>query len=162
MGCAFLLSTVAQAQQPAVESQRFDDWELSCLPAAEDSKSSCRVSQQLAIKDSGQTVFALTILPGTRKNELVGIVSMPLGGYIAPGVELRIDGKKAYKLLVETCNTSGCHAGFPVSAQLQKEMTSGKNAIFRIWTAKAKSTDITVSLNGITRALAALREQGSK
>lgn len=156
--CFLLISLSGQAQQPAVEPGRFGDWELSCT----DSKSPCRLSQKLAIKDSGETVFALTILPGDKKNELVGIASIPLGGYIAPGIELRIDGKKAYKLLVETCNASGCHSGFPISQALQKELSSGKQATFRIWTTKAKPTDIRVSLAGMSRAFAALRDKTSQ
>lgn len=161
-GFIFAATVPADAQQLDAVNQRFGNWELSCPPETGDSKPPCRLSQQLAIPENGQTVFALTILPGAKKNELVGIVSIPLGGYIAPGIELRIDGKKPYKLLVETCNASGCHAGFPISPALQKELSAGKQATFRIWTTKAKPTDIPVSLADGAKALAALKERSTR
>ncbi|MEN3931767.1 invasion associated locus B family protein [Microvirga sp. W0021] len=157
-----LLAGSAAAQQPEAAENRFDDWELSCNPQPATQQSGCRISQQLAIQESGKTVFAVTILPGEKKNELVGVVSIPLGGYIAPGIELRIDNKNAYKILVETCNTSGCHAGFTVSPKLQRELMAGKKAQFRIWTTKAQPTDVTVSLTGIKKAIEALHKRGAQ
>lgn len=147
---------VAAAQDAAPAPQKFGDWELVCLGPAP-----CRLSQHLAVKDDGRTVFAVTLLAGEKKGELVGVVSLPLGGYIAPGIELRIDGGKPYKLLVETCNASGCHAGFPISAKLGKEL-GGKQAVFRIWTAKAKPADITVSLAGLAKGMTELRDRGGR
>ncbi len=143
--------------------QRFGSWEVLCpdgppLTATQPGTINppCRISQRLAVKDSGQTVFALTVLPGEKKGNLVGIVSIPLGGYIAPGIEMRVDKKKAYKVLVETCNVSGCHAGFPISQALLRDWQRSKELTFRIWTAKAKSSDIAVSLDGFSPALQAM------
>ncbi len=159
------LPVSAHSQESA---KRFDAWEVSC-PAtgnpteaatpSPDRQTSCRLSQRLAANDTGQTVFALTIVKGTKKDDLVGIVSIPLGGYIAPGIEMRVDGKKTYKLLVETCNTSGCHAGFPIPLALQKEWGRAKELSFRIWTAKAKPADIGVTLTGFDDGLKNLRER---
>jgi len=155
-------ATPVAAQDAADAARRFGSWELICPAATEGSTSvPCRLSQHLAVKDDGRTVFAITILPGEKKNELVGVVSLPLGGYIAPGIEMRIDGGKPYKLLVETCNNTGCHAGFPISARLRKEL-GGKQAAFRIWTAKARPADITVSLDGLPKGLAAMQSQSSR
>ena len=153
----FALSHTILATPSYAESRKFDAWELTC-PAQNNATERCRLSQRLAVQESGQTVFAVTVLPGDKKGDLVGIVSIPLGGYIAPGIELRIDGKKAYKLLVETCNANGCHAGFPIPPALSKELQRGKAAIFRLWTTKAKPADVTVSLNQFADAVKALQE----
>ncbi|MBB4017440.1 invasion protein IalB [Chelatococcus caeni] len=142
---------------PAVE--RFDDWEVHCgegTGATAAAKGNCKAVQRLAVKDSGETVFLLTVLPDAGGKGLVGIVSVPLGGYLAPGIELRIDGRKPYKLLVETCNASGCHAGFALAGNVLAQMKAGDKAVFRVWTAKEKPADVTVSLAGFTKAIGAL------
>ena len=154
-----LLTYPAFAETPSV-SERYESWELICSEGLENnSVKTCRISQKLAVEESKQVVFALTIVPGDKKGQMVGIVSFPLGGYIAPGIELRVDNKKAYKILVETCNSSGCHAGFPLTANLLKEFERGKTASFRLWTEKAKSADIAVHLSGFSSALKALKDR---
>lgn len=140
---------------PTVE--RFDDWEVHCGEGASAAaKGNCKAVQRLAVKDSGETVFLLTVLPDAGGKGLVGIVSVPLGGYLAPGIELSIDGRKPYKLLVETCNASGCHAGFALAGNVLAQMKAGSKAVFRVWTAKEKPADVTVSLAGFTKAIGAL------
>jgi invasion protein IalB len=107
------------------------------------------------VQDSDETVFAVTVIRSNQE-AVVAIVSIPLGGYIVPGIELSVDGKKPYKLLVETCNASGCHAGFPLSGRIDKDLRSGKRASFRLWAAKDMPADVTVSLKGLANALARL------
>lgn len=115
----------------------------------------CRVIQRLTVQGTGDTVFVLSILPETQ-GALVGIVSIPLGGYLVPGVELTVDQRKPYKLLIETCTSTGCHAGFPLTGRVEKELRSGRQAIFRVWTTKSNPADIPVSLKGFSDALVEL------
>jgi invasion protein IalB len=142
--------------------QRFEDWEVACaagprLPASQ-ATGDCKAVQRLTVQGGDETVFLFTIVRGSH-GPPVAIVSMPLGGYIAPGLELSVDGKKPYKLLVETCNAAGCHAGFPLSGRIDKELRVGKLASFRLWTAKDKPTDLSVSLKGFSDALTHLERQ---
>jgi invasion protein IalB len=149
------------AEDPACATPsipRFEDWELICGRSTSVGSPSCRISQQLAQKEKDQTLFALTVSPSGPNQSLVGIASIPLGGYLVPGIELRVDNRKAYRLLVETCTSAGCHAGFPLEGRVLKELQSGQKARFRIWTDKTKPVDLDVSLNGFGKALAALRE----
>ena len=67
-----------------------------------------------------------------------GIVSIPLGGYLVPGIEITIDKRQTFKLLVETCNSSGCHAGFPIQGRVLQALRKGHEASIRIWTTKNK------------------------
>jgi len=84
---------------------------------------------------------------------------VPLGGYLVPGIEFSIDGKKPYKLLIETCTSAGCHAGFPLVGQVSKDMHTGQTASFRIWSSKNRSTDVKVSLKGFSDAMACLERR---
>ena len=83
-------------------------------------------------------------------------MSTPLGGYLAPGMEFRIDGRKPYKILFETCNAAGCHGGFGFVGRLRDQFAVGKHATFKIWTTKSRPIDVKVSLNGLEAAAKAL------
>lgn len=75
------------------------------------------------------------------------------GGYIAPGLIVTVDKNKSYKLLVETCTQSGCHAGFLMNDQILKQWRKGKTTFFQVWASKDKSATISVSLDGFNEAL---------
>ena len=164
--CALLPLVARAAEVPKI--QRFGDWEVVCNAADQGSASpsgnqppvekACKAVHRLTVQDTNETVFVLTILPGERDFS-VAIVSVPLGGYIVPGIELSVDGGKPYKLLIETCTTAGCHAGFTLEGRVDKELRSGKRASFRVWTSKTKPTDVSVSLIGFADALADLRRR---
>jgi invasion protein IalB len=151
---------------------RFDDWELICdaAPPKADAPASatpvptpaphaaCKVMQKLAAKDTGETVFLVSVLPAAKPGEFVTIISAPLGGYLVPGMELHIDKQKPVRVLFETCNSGGCHGGFALVGKIKDALSSGKQAQVRIWTTKSKPVDVNVSLNGFGRAVKALEE----
>jgi invasion protein IalB len=87
----------------------------------------------------------------------VAIVSTPLGGYLAPGMLLTIDGGRPFKVLFETCNAAGCHGGFELAGRVAREFQQGKSLKVRLWTDKSKPADVGVSLSGFRTALAALK-----
>jgi invasion protein IalB len=159
-------SSVVQAETaPAI--QRFGDWEVTCetLPqgaqeaaSAVTSKPACKVVQRLTVKGTDETVFLVTLLPQEKAGP-VAIVSVPLGGYLVPGIEVTVDGKKPYKLLIETCTATGCHAGFPLVGQVSKDLRTGKSASFRVWSSKSQSSDVKVSLKGFADAMASLERR---
>jgi invasion protein IalB len=174
------LASASSAQLPATIT-RFDDWELTCRrsrPAAPTTSGEaaasgiaskaaapaqgesgfCRVSQRLAVKGSGETVFAVNILAAKQPNQQVAIISTPLGGYLVPGMELRIDKAKAARVLYETCNAAGCHGGFALTGRIRDELISGKRMQVRLWTAKSQPVDVDVSLNGLGAAVKAMAE----
>ena len=150
-----------------VEAQRFSDWELLCInPEAPDEAGrsdeaapDCRISQRLALEETGQTVFLLTGLPGDEPGTHVAIVSVPLRGYLAPGIELRVDSRDPVRILYETCDPSGCHAGFPLEGEILQAFRAGLTARFRVWTARDEPVDLDISLIGFTAAFEALGER---
>jgi invasion protein IalB len=149
------LPSSAVAATPA--ATQFGAWQVACAPDGK--PTACRATQRLVTADSGQTVFVATILPDAeakKPGSYVGIVSVPLGGYLAPGLELSIDSAHPYKIVFETCNTAGCHAGFPIAGPVLKALVKGRSASFELWTSKARPATVTVSLEGLPRALAAL------
>jgi invasion protein IalB len=162
-----MLLACAWAQETP-DIKRFGSWEVLCSPSDEGATQqpsppriayeACRVVQRLTVSETGETVFVLTVLAGEKAGS-VGIVSIPLGGYLVPGVEFSIDGKKPYKLLIETCTTAGCHGGFPLASSVNRDLRAGKTATFRIWSSKDQSSEVKVSLNGFADAMAYLERK---
>jgi invasion protein IalB len=156
------VSVVAQDKnQPASfkeDSQRFGAWELLCAPPSSPSHA-CRLTQKLVAADRGEPVFLTTVLPASKKGSHVGILSAPSGGYLPPGMELRIDGGKAFKVLFETCNAMGCHGGFELGGRVLKELSGGKFLSVRLWTTKSTPVDVKINLEGFSRGFSALKER---
>lgn len=158
------------AGQGGPDIVRHGDWELICRsPAvradagASDKETSvmsgggpCRISQRLAVKASGETVFLVNVLAAKQSGQQVVVISTPLGGYLVPGLELRIDNGRPVRVLYETCNSSGCHGGFAMSGAIRAGLLGGKQLKVRIWTTKSEPVDVGVSLNGFAAAVKAM------
>jgi invasion protein IalB len=146
------------------------DWELICQTDAIDrgstvpdapgnaAETSCRISQRLVTKGSAETVFMVNIVTTAATSLPVMIISTPLGGYLAPGMELRIDKGQSMRVLYETCTTSGCHAGVPLTETVRNALLAGTHLRVRLWTTRSEPVDVDVSLAGVTAAMNALAE----
>ena len=86
----------------------------------------------------------------------VAIVSTPLGVYLPTGLELKIDGRKPKRAAFETCNLSGCHAGFALAGTLLKALSSGNELVVTLKDTKATTVPVKVSLKGFAPGLRAL------
>lgn len=158
-------------EAPAAETRRFGTWELVCerappkAPATPPGKAgeagsaaACKVVQRQVARETGQSVFLVTVLPAGRPDRFAVIVSTPLGGYLAPGMVLSVDRGRPFKVLVETCTTAGCHAGFALAGRIERELRRGRELKVRLWTGKGSPADVAVPLAGLEPALAALRD----
>ncbi len=170
LATAVVASTIAGVAVPAVAAnsvERIGDWEIICGDKADNSKTKarCRMIQNHAAKvadgRTGGTVLLVTILPrptGKRKGPPVAIVSVPQGVYLVPGIAMDIDGKQKFKLLYETCNASGCHAGFKVAGKIANAFRRGAVARHVVHNHRQMPVTINVSLKGFTKALQRLSE----
>ncbi|SDO62094.1 Invasion associated locus B (IalB) protein [Methylobacterium phyllostachyos] len=130
VGCLLISSGIGRAEE------RVGAWEIICDDPAD--RSPCRAIQRKYAPDGKETILALTVLIPEPNRPAAGILSIPLGGYLAPGIEITIDKRQKFKLLVETCNPSGCHAGFPIQGRVLQALEKGHEASIRIWTTKNK------------------------
>lgn len=183
---ASILVCMSVALANGATSQRFGAWELTCGGLADQSadlatgkgqtarqaaRPYCRLSQRQSAPGSDATLFAITVVPaataeagkkpgGSRAKgddkRLVGIISTPAGGYLAPGMILQVDREPPFRLLYETCNASGCHAGFALEGRVLAALLRGKQASVRIWTARNAPVEVKVLLDGFAAAREAL------
>jgi invasion protein IalB len=157
--------------RPERSVSRYDDWELICdvpnaaneqaperkqVNAPELKASHCRAMQRQAVKGTGETVFLASILPAAQRGKQVMIISTPLGGYLAPGMELLIEKKRRVRVLYETCNSDGCHGGFGLVGMIRQELMRAKTLAVRLWTARNEPVNVNVSMNGFDKVLRAL------
>ena len=147
-------SSTATAQAPPAPV-KFGDWELVC--ASPPSATACRLVQNHA-DQSGKTLLLVTILEAAAAKGAVAIVSVPKDVYLAPGIEMRIDDGQAFKLLYETCNDSGCHAGYTINGEIAVALKKGKIASHKVFNSRQQSTVVPVSLAGLTKGLERLAE----
>jgi invasion protein IalB len=180
--CACLAA--AWPREAAAQARRFEDWEVVCAGGADASAQDCQATQRLAAPDGAggeKVVFAASVVraaktpqetakapqetakapPGAKTSRqaapsLVMILSAPLGGYLVPGVELKLDGRATARLLFETCNAAGCHGGFVLTPAYRRAFERAKAMQARLWVGKAKPVDVTISLKGFGPALNAL------
>lgn len=163
------LCSAAETEQPPLALppiERFGEWERVCDPPAAPASDTvagrvpaqlCKVVQRQVDRKTGQSVFVVTALPAGRADQIAAIVSTPLGGYLAPGMVLSVDRGRPFKVLFETCNVTGCHAGFALTGRIAQEMRRGRVLKVRLWTGKGIPADVAVPLTGFDAALAALR-----
>ncbi|WP_159585743.1 invasion associated locus B family protein [Chelativorans xinjiangense] len=148
----------------AIASTRFDDWELVCpaegeaaASAATEAEGACRLQQAQAVNEGKDVVFLFNVV--MQENKPIAIISTPLNVYLPAGLELRIDGGGARRAAFETCNISGCHAGFALEGPLLAGLRRGNVLSVTMKDSKASQVPVEVSLKGITAGLEALAEQ---
>ncbi|MBP2535850.1 invasion associated locus B family protein [Agrobacterium tumefaciens] len=151
--------TSGAAAPPAVEPRRYGDWELVCKPQADAAtpkaeSASCRLQQAQAVNGGKDVVFLFNI--ARQGKQRIAIISTPLNVYLPAGLELKIDGGQTQRVIFETCNVSGCHAGFALNGSLLGALRKGNVLTVALKDTKATTIPLKVSLNGISAGIDAL------
>lgn len=156
-------ATLASAQNADVTSSTpnaevFQDWQLSCAADADDGQDVCQLSQAAAVDGTDGSVFLLTISAGEDGRNSYAVITVPLGVYLAPGVELRVDNRRPFRVLYEICDAQDCYAGFEMSDQVLSAFRRGLDARFRVWVGREQAVEFPVSLRGFSAAWRAYGE----
>jgi invasion protein IalB len=99
-------------------------WRIVCRSGEE-----CRAAQSIVVQSTRDPVMVARLY---RKPEPTLTFTMPLGGFIAPGLSIAIDKAKPTRLPFEMCTVEGCVIGIKL----------GKPVLERL--AKAKTLSVTV------------------
>lgn len=138
----------AETPKTAVAEEAFADWRMTCLPASLQPR--CQMVQSVSLGEARPAPFLLTITARSGQEASYGVITVPVGVYLAPGIEIVVDGGRPYKVLYELCDRQGCYAGFRLEEPLLSSFRSGASARFRVWTAKTRAVEFPVSLKGFT------------
>ena len=137
----------------------FKNWRILC--AQGDGAKTCQMMQTHPATVGGADVFLLSLSQGEGSKDISAVVSVPLGVYLAPGVEIHISGRRPFKVLYEICDQTSCHAGFKVKGSVLASFKKGTKAKFRVWTAKSKAVEFPVSLLGFSAGYTELTSLGA-
>jgi invasion protein IalB len=152
------LEALAQNAPMVGTVDKIGDWEVVCPPpAANGAKAKCRLVQNHTA-DNGKTVLLVTILMDDTGRAPVAVVSVPKRVYLAPGIEMSVDGGPGFKLLYETCDDVGCHAGYKITGEIASALKKGSVATHKVYDSRQKPVSVPVSLKGLSKALEKLVE----
>ena len=152
-------SAAAQTELAQFDEQVFKDWRVLCQSSSE--AGTCQMLQSASASEGGPAVFLLSISPGEEAGTSYGVVTVPIGVYLASGIEIRVDRRRPFKVLYEICDRAGCHAGFRLSGSVLNAFRQGIDAKVRVWTGRSQAVDFPVSLRGFSAAYRHYQEQVS-
>lgn len=133
-----------------IDGMRFGDWGGNC-PEGQ----SCYIQQVLSQADAPLMISVIGYAPG--KNEPTVIFELPPGIHIKAGVQLQVDAQAPIKF-TGSCNKDYCRAGFALDDAAAQRLRKGKKASVSFTpTPKQQPTVLPLSLNGIAKALDALK-----
>ena len=149
-----LLAAASWATAAAASDQVFDDWALRCPD-----KVGCFLDQRVFIKGQEEQPLLQAAFQyrGTDRRP-GGVLRVPLGVLLEPGLTLRIDAAKPYLLHFSHCRREGCVALFKVTPQLRRRLERGREAKVGFKTMEGRLVELPLSLMGITAGLAALAD----
>ena len=147
------------AAEAVVDPKRYGDWELVCKPQSATAtpkaeSATCCLQQAQAVNGGKDVVFLFNI--ARQGKQRVAIISTPLNVYLPAGLELKIDGGQVQRVIFETCNISGCHAGFALNGSVLGALRKGNVLTVALKDTKATTIPLKVSLNGISAGIDAL------
>lgn len=154
---AILMASGAQAAVKGGE--KFGDWAVACEqakpPGQEKAQTICHVFQNLKVKGSGKIVLEVQV--GYLKDKAVMFVVVPLGVFLAPGVQLQVDDGTSFRVPYEVCTKDGCRVGVPLNADRIGQLQKGKELKISVINIERKIVNLPVSLKGFSKAFAALK-----
>ena len=157
------LAPAAAAQEAAAEAgfedEVYQDWRVRCEEAGEDGPGRCFMFQNLVLREGNRQLLNLAIGFPQEDGPAVGILMLPLGIALPPGVQIQIDEGEPVRIQFEHCISAGCRAPFPLEEGLVESMKAGKQAKVTFYDASRRPVELPVSLAGFTAAYEALKDK---
>ena len=150
---AFLyLNTTADAQE---RRENYGDWTKVCTPNAAGVEE-CLIFQSITSRDTGRTVLHITAIRIPEAPRPIMVVTVPLGVYLPPGLNLSIDGGAPQKLPIQICGPEGCQSQFEMPQSLFDAFKAGLNGSMVMFDPDGRDVAVPFSLKGFTSAINSL------
>lgn len=151
------IQTTPDQPTPSTQMEAFEDWRVLCQ--SEEGRTICQMLQSASVAEDGTEAFLLSISPDQDGGTSSAVVTVPIGVYLAHGIEIRVDQRRPFKVLYEVCDRSGCHAGFKLSGAALSAFKQGLNAKVRVWTSQSQAVEFPFSLRGFSAAYSHYRSE---
>jgi invasion protein IalB len=136
-------------------------WAVRCFPIS--SPSPCDIYQELAEKNTGQRVLAISIayVPSLDRNGI--IISVPLEVSIPKGLVIQTDNFTSPALKYRRCDRNGCYVEMPMdAASIASLSKSGPDAHIKITADGGKEFTLNFSLDGFASAYDQMVQQAKE
>lgn len=142
----------------ATEAQK-EAWHIRCNEpeegeaAPEEKRGKCEIFQRLVMAETNQRVAEFAIGYPVDMDTARGVVIMPLGILLPPGVQMMIDDGEPFQFKVRYCNQGGCYAYLALNDAVINQLKKGTEAAFLFMDPSGKTVRVNMSLKGLTKAL---------
>lgn len=152
-GGSFFYSGNVNGQEGA--SNKVDAWQLRCNSDEQGKaiEGQCEIVQQLVAQQTGQRFLEFVIGFADDSGNANGVVILPLGILLEPGVNMVIDDNQPLKFKVRYCDKSGCYSVISLPQKVLDMMRKGKEASLIMRARNNQQIRVNVSLDGFTKAL---------
>ncbi|MCB9973085.1 MAG: invasion associated locus B family protein [Rhodospirillales bacterium] len=133
----------------AGDAKPVEPWGKRC---SEETKH-CEIVQRLTVQETGKRFAEFAIGYPDDADGARGVVILPLGVLLEPGVRMQIDDGQVYQFTFRYCGAGGCVAVIRLSDALIAEMKKGNAATIQFMSAKGQKINVPITLKGFTKAI---------
>ncbi len=174
---AFVATTAAWAETPpaavvqgAVEvkpssnpehGKQYGDWIKECEIIVEADTTEieiCQIMQMLSEPDSDRVVVKVAIGYVPTNDKPVMVISLPLGIFLPPGAQLRVDeSEQVGRVPINNCFPAGCQAGAELDSDFVERLSKGNVLQITFGAPSGQAVTAEISLKGFTAGLNSLK-----
>jgi invasion protein IalB len=103
-------------------------------------------------------VLNVSIARPEKDKPYVAAITAPLGILLPAGLTLQVDEKELVKFALRLCNVNGCQGQFPVTPDVQKIFSEGKNGRVIFRQPNGRPLRVEFSLNGFADGMTELEK----
>ena len=150
--------STAAAQTPSPADKKFGDWAVACRQLKEDAPQRCVLFQNIILRQSGKRVLNVSVARPAKDQPYVAAVTAPLGILLPAGLTLQVDEKELVRFQLRLCNVNGCQGQFPVSDDVRRVFSEGKNGRVIFRQPNGRPLRVEFSLNGFRDGFAEIEK----
>ena len=155
-GSAPAASAPATPKIEVTKRQAFGDWIYACIKVPNSADTRCQISQQLSDSATKQPLFAWRITQDGQGG-LVGEWETRSGILVDRGIVMDMGTEKPVTIPFQACLPQGCTAVAKLAPEVISAMSKAGNASATISPVGGKPVKLTLSVKGLSDALAALQ-----
>ncbi len=148
-----------EAPKPPVtvlRGQPIGDWIFNCGMNPQTSKKQCTIEQQLTDQKTKSVVFSW-LIGNDGSGHLVAVWQTPTGVLINRGVVVSVGAEKPVAVPYTSCLTGHCEAIANLAPDFIEKLAGAASATATIYTAAGKGLTFRLSVNGLAKAIDAVK-----
>lgn len=160
LGVSLLAVHQVRAQTPQRISAIFDDWAVSCAPAAQGQKA-CEMLHTQTVEGQPTPVGQVTIQRASKKGPFEVVLLVPPNVWVPAGVKFVIDGKEpSVAIPLRWCTGTRCLAEARLTDDVMKKLRARREpGSVEYKEASQRDISVPVSFKGFAPALSWMEKQ---